>query len=196
MTNTFILIFFTLHIFACGWASLALPYFPYTWYDNVRESHKGGERLGETFFINPNHAQMYMMSLYWSLYTLLGIGYGDMTAQNMTELFYMLVTMLVGGITWACVIANIVTIAQSLDDTEEAHFKKFDLSREFIHVHTEALGKEINQRILKYFHHRRFVSSSGSENEVVRLLSPELQLIMTESVHQFWVDKIWLRYFS
>ena len=35
------------------------------------------------------------------------------SAQNMTELFYMLVTMVMGGFTWACVIANIVTIAQS-----------------------------------------------------------------------------------
>jgi hypothetical protein len=162
----------------------------------VRESHKGGERLGETFFINPNRAQMYMMSLYWSLYTLLGIGYGDMSAQNMTELFYMLVMMVMGGFTWACVIANIVTIAQSLDDAEEAHFKKFDQSRDFINVHSEILGMEINQRILKYFHHRKFVSSSTAENEVVKLLSPELQLIMTESVHNFWVDKTWLRYFS
>merc|ERR1719331_1812877 len=162
------MVLFSLHLLTCCWASLALPYAPYSWYDYTREAHSGGESSGETFFYNPSWKQMYVMSTYWSLYTLLGIGYGDMMPQNMTELTYMNVAMLYGAIVWACVIANIVTIASSLDDAEEEHLKKLDDAKDFVIWH----------------------------KDVLHSLSPELQLVLTESFHGPWVNYTWLRHFS
>jgi hypothetical protein len=192
----FFMVLFSLHLLTCCWASLALPYAPYSWYDYTREAHEGGESGGETFFYNPTWRQMYVMSTYWSLYTVLGIGYGDMMPQNMTELSYMNVAMLYGAIVWACVIANIVTIAASLDDAEEEHLKKLDDAKDFVIWHSDVLGSEIKSRILNYFHNRKFVNMSDEENEVLHGLSPELQLVLTESFHGPWVNYTWLRHFS
>merc|ERR1719253_1697204 len=104
--------------------------------------------------------------------------------------------MLYGAIVWACVIANIVTISSSLDDAEEEHLKKLDDAKDFVIWHEYVLGSEIRERILNYFHQRKFVNMSDEENDVLHSLSPELQLVLTESFHGRWVNYTYLRHFS
>jgi hypothetical protein len=49
----------------------------------------------------------YIASLYWTFFTILTVGYGDIHATNTGERFYSLMTMLVGSLLFGAIIAKV-----------------------------------------------------------------------------------------
>jgi hypothetical protein len=62
-----------------------------------------------------SHSDRYKAGLYWAATTLTSVGYGDIHAFNSTEQALGFVLLLVSGLVWASIIADICEIAATLD---------------------------------------------------------------------------------
>lgn len=100
-------IFLLAHIIACFWVFIAIP-----------EANVGvrlrnqGNNFSRTWvtvagFQESNPRTQYIASLYWTFYTLLTVGYGDIHATNTVERFFSVVVMLIGGLMFGTIIAKV-----------------------------------------------------------------------------------------
>lgn len=74
---------FISHVMACFWYLIGVNCSSPTW-------------LTTYGFLNENWGTQYLNSLYWSLVTMLTVGYGDISPQNNYEKIYCIITMLIG----------------------------------------------------------------------------------------------------
>ena len=56
-----------------------------------------------------------MVALYFAIYTLTSIGFGDITAQNLLEFYMMIFMMVMGSVFWAYIIGAFCNIVSSAD---------------------------------------------------------------------------------
>ena len=63
---------------------------------------------------------MYIISFYWSLSTIVTVGYGDITAGNTIERIYSILLMAVGVVSVSFAIGSITNIVAKIDD-KNAH---------------------------------------------------------------------------
>ncbi len=111
MLKLLFLILFIAHLQACMWGFLPGLFIideeaTNTWKHALRTDK--GERFQSS-------TEMYIATLYWSIMTLTGIGYGDITPQNSSEQCVACVLMLVSASAWAYVIGTIAGIYSTLN---------------------------------------------------------------------------------
>lgn len=95
------------HIIACFWVFITIPEatggvvvegasfnFTRTW-------------VTEAGLQESDARTQYIASLYWTFYTLLSVGYGDIHATNTGERFFSVVVMLIGGLMFGTIIAKV-----------------------------------------------------------------------------------------
>ena len=87
------------HWMACLWALVGWQNQGFNWIRGV-EAYAGKHVDYES------KLDVYALALYWSIYTLTSIGYGDVTAQTPTELWVCALCMLASGVVWASLIGN------------------------------------------------------------------------------------------
>lgn len=57
----------------------------------------------------------YLVSVYWAVMTLTGIGYGDVTASNVLEFYLCSLAQLFGATFWAYVVASIISVVSLIN---------------------------------------------------------------------------------
>lgn len=72
-------------------------------------------------------AQLYVSALYWSTMTLTTIGYGDVGPANATEMFFIVVAMLVGAAVFSFVVGTCCTLVEGLDKLGLSFQEEFDV---------------------------------------------------------------------
>ncbi len=98
-------IFFIAHVFACFWHYIAI--------DGVIPPDMGTVTWIKEFGYTDRSVTMrYVASLYYVVVTMLTIGYGDIYATNDVERVYAIVTMIVGGVIFGALVAQ---VAQAID---------------------------------------------------------------------------------
>ncbi len=106
-------IFFVAHLICCFW------YFITT--SGVTGVDQSGAGANITYVTWANHLDVqnspvvdqYVISFYWTLATMLAIGYGDVTAMNGGERVYSILTMLCGGIMFGAMIGQVTRLIES-----------------------------------------------------------------------------------
>lgn len=63
-------------------------------------------------------ADLYVTSFYFTVTTILTVGYGDICAQNMAERLYCVVLMLIGVLSFSFATGALSSIIQSMDSRE------------------------------------------------------------------------------
>lgn len=69
---------------------------------------------------------LYVVAIYWSVTTLVTVGYGDIYATNSTERFYCFIIMITGILTYSYTVSSISNIISSLDSRKALLIKKQD----------------------------------------------------------------------
>lgn len=111
LLNLLFISFYILNIFACVWFYIA--------FININEPNY------ETWLGPYAHYSLihqYLYSLYWSAVTIMTVGYGDISAQNITELIFSIFTIIFGCGLFAYFINSIGLIVG--DITKEAYLFK------------------------------------------------------------------------
>ena len=115
------------HWLACGWATFAALERPeaYTWASAWVEDEYGTDpqctmaahpvangalRNTADRQCYPPH-KLYSASLHFAIMTVTSIGYGDIYPRNHNERLFGVAWQLVAGLVWACVVAEILSVA-------------------------------------------------------------------------------------
>eukprot|EP00903_Cladosiphon_okamuranus_P016337 g15066.t1 len=101
----------------------------------------GGDSLGSK----------YLASLYWTIATLMSVGYGDISADNDRERMFALVTMVIGSTAFGFIIAMVTVIVETMDPQATAKNAKMEEVREYMGV--RKLPKALQLRMRKHFDH-------------------------------------------
>lgn len=71
-------------------------------------------------------AEQYVAAFYWTITTMLAIGYGDIVATNSRERVYSIFTMLMGSIMFGAMIAQVTRLIESRNPQARAFKEKMD----------------------------------------------------------------------
>ena len=113
-------IFIVAHIIACLW-------FATSGYDidHTTPSWINPDPFNDAF-VNATTSDKYIVSFYWTITTMLSIGYGDFYAVNSSEYIFSMVVMLLGGISFGAVIAQVTRLIDSRNPQARAFKSKMD----------------------------------------------------------------------
>ena len=138
-------IFFVAHLFSCIWHYLTLPDVIGTDPDQITwrrefesnfmfdmEGYRDADDATSPY--NAEDADNYISSLgerywasfYWTIATMLAVGYGDISATNTVERVYAILTMLCGGIMFGAVIAQVTRLIESRNPQARAFKNRMD----------------------------------------------------------------------
>ena len=113
LTTLFLLIIFIAHLAACGWHFVGAI--------NIPDSSTSNW-IKEKGLLEENWQIRYMSSFYWSIVTVMTVGYGDITPVNSSERLYCLLVILFGGMIFPYSINSIGNIIQDIKKEK----KKFE----------------------------------------------------------------------
>jgi len=136
-----------------------------------------------------NLSATYMCSLYWAVFTLTGVGYGDIVPVSAIEYILASLCMLFSALVWAWVIATIVSIMATMNESSNEHFQTLDCINEILkdnHVKV-SLGR----RLREYFTKLRDVKGHDFVGSVIKQISPDLKSEVVHAIHDIWLTKVW-----
>jgi hypothetical protein len=130
---------FVAHIFACFWHFLALPELSHhqTWLSVERSNGDTAAAYRFATFSNP---AKYIASLYYTLVTMLTIGYGDIHPTNDTERVYSIFMMLSGGVVFGALLSKVASVIEKRQPQAKAYKDNMDELRAFLEEYSLPLA--------------------------------------------------------
>lgn len=106
----FLLIIFIAHLAACGWYYVGV---------NSILDQNSSNWIKDKGLLEENWQIQYMSSFYWSIVTVMTVGYGDITPTNSNERLYCLFVILFGGMIFPYSVNSIGNIIQDIKRDEK-----------------------------------------------------------------------------
>jgi hypothetical protein len=121
---------FVAHIIACFWYFLSTSDVVGV-DDDYETGFLNGTYAEDTWakrfnFVNVPIGDKYVASFYWTISTMLSIGYGDIYATNSNERIYSIVTQLLGAVMFGAVISQVTRLIESQNPQARAFKEKMD----------------------------------------------------------------------
>jgi hypothetical protein len=122
---------FVAHIVACFWHFITTSDVRVHFDNETRTASTRPVEDGETWTIKFGYEEkpkgaVYVAAFYWTISTMLSIGYGDIYGTNNVERIYCIVTMLLGGVMFGAVIAQVTRLIESRNPQAKAFKEKVD----------------------------------------------------------------------
>jgi len=133
---------------------------------------------------------LYAASLYWSIMTLVSVGYGDISAspRNVVELWAANLMMLVSGLVWAHTVGNFCGIVATLEP-EKAQFRTL-MDRLNRYMSVENLPTAMRWRLREYFHHGKIIRQAEAQKELLGHMSPALRGVVAWQCLGPWLSRV------
>lgn len=178
------------HMMSCVWSTLGNYQDGKDWLTNlvsVKMDSVGYAADTDVSGENPLHT--YFIATYFALYTLTGIGYGDIVPTTAAEYFFVIGMMLLGSLVWATIIGEIVSVIQHANMAENNHQEKMDavleMSKEY------GFSSDLRLRLQAYFRQLRAVSRTTFLQQIVARMNSELAIQFVHVIHDGWLKNIW-----
>ena len=110
-----LLIGFLIHLIACVWLFIG----------NLHEDDSSSW-IRDFGYLDYSNEDLYIVAIYWSVTTLVTVGYGDIYPTNTIERIYCFIIMITGIITYSYTVSSISNIIGSLDSRKALLMKKID----------------------------------------------------------------------
>ncbi|KAH8066842.1 voltage-gated potassium channel [Aureococcus anophagefferens] len=116
--------------------------------------------------------EKYSAAVYWAMYTLTSVGYGDISATNTTEMQVCTICLLIGSFMWAYIIGSACSILTSISLEKAEHQQTMDHLNNFLKAKNMPLDFRIELR--SFFTQRNILQVSEREQALVGAMSPAL----------------------
>lgn len=137
------------------------------------EDTEGGDRVWS----------VYLAAFYFTVTTIMSVGYGDVTAQNTSERLLVVFIELFGGFVFAMIVASLTSVMTSQDTNVSATGQQLDAVKSF--VRNRKIHPDLGRRIRRHF--RNYFTIKPAIDEA-RILS-ELSTGLRKEVSTFLVNE-------
>lgn len=178
-----------LHISACFWCMLGVYQSDLSWLTTLIEL-KPEDTEGFMIQGKVSNLGMYVMALYFSLYTLTGIGYGDVVPQTVPEYVLSVAFMLFGAFLWGAVLGEIVNVLQTASLDEVAFQRNMDTLLDMCKTHE--VKPDLTSNLQAYLRQSRSVMhSTFLQEKIMTKMNPELAMQLNYALNSRWIGNVW-----
>jgi len=132
--------------------------------------------------------KLYIAALYFTVYTMTSVGYGDVTPVNILERIVCVLILFISGLVWACVIGEVTSIVGNLDKQEQEFRSLMDNLNRM--MKDRALPTPVRKRLRTFFLSARQAQRAEQQEQLLRRLSPVLQGEVALMSNWNWVSKV------
>ena len=179
------------HWSACLWGLAANPSFvgedAWSWIRKRRRYMV--DDLGKPTFRAGNAFHKYAASLYFSIYTMIGLGYGDVTATTHSETIVVVLIMVSSAIFWAFMIGNFCNVVQTMDAQETSYRQRMDDLNYMMEDRKFPLG--LRNRCRMYLVNSKEHQRTAGYGRIEDLFSTELKGEVAATNNERWLKSIW-----
>jgi hypothetical protein len=133
-------IFFVAHLFACFWHYLALP-----------SEQTNRTWLTEGKFDMLSAADEYVAALYYTIVTMLTVGYGDIHPTNPQERAYSVFTMLSGGVIFGALLSKVASVIEKRHPQARAFKENMDEVRAFLDEYSLPIAVKAKAKVKSFW---------------------------------------------
>ena len=131
----------------------------------------------------------YLVALYFAIYTLTSIGFGDITAQTVPEFYVILVLMVLSSVFWAYVIGNFCNI-MATSDLFGIEFKQRMDELNFM-MAERRFEPDLRQRCRMYYLESKNTKRVLNYRKIESDMSDAMKGEVAVANNQAWLDKVW-----
>ena len=170
------IIFFLAHWCACIWYFIGKSQTEYSW---LQDSRLDGSSVGN----------QYVAALYFTIATMLTVGYGDISPVSLEERIFAIFIMLLGGGVFGYTLNSIAGIIQSLEDEKSKIRRKIHSTARY--MQQQGINKEVQSEVKKYLDFMLDLDNQDkrSEKEILRLLPDHLKNKVDEQMNLKFVNE-------
>lgn len=165
-------ILFVAHLLCCVWAYIGIEGTHPTWITAFGVQTEDIEGL-------------YVSSLYWTIATMMSVGYGDVSAQNVDERMFSILSQIVGAATFGVILVTVNSLAAG-NPLEFAKTNKLFELKSLLRYHNAP--KTLRRKIIAYFTMMWAIKSPVDEDEMFHDLSEPLRLKLALHAYQDVID--------
>eukprot|EP01039_Chlorochromonas_danica_P006251 gene6251-6892_t len=169
-------LFFIAHLFACFWHYLAIS--------NLANDYETNW-LAYGQFTDQTVVQRYVAACYFTVVTMLTIGYGDIHGTNQPERIYAIVMMLVGGIVFGALTNQITALLAKRNPQDRAFKENMNEFKSFLS--STDIIKPLQRRAKAAYAYYLNKKSVFGESDILDQLPP---LLLTDLVKEVYHDDI------
>ena len=177
------------HWMACLWGicATARSSSKWTWLDALSETKK--DKYGKRHFGKNSMADAYIAAFYFVLYTITGVGYGDLTPANSLEMVVGIVFIVAGGILWAYIIGTFCSILSTVD----VYGSQFRQSMDELNIMMEDRGypSSLRRRCRTFFRQSRNQLRIHNYRKLEGMMSFALRGEAAAANNAMWLHRVW-----
>ncbi|CAK0889591.1 unnamed protein product, partial [Prorocentrum cordatum] len=178
----FILLLLVAHWQACAWCGLLrlVDATEPRWVDDI-DAQEQTKTTDQPWIL-------YQSSIYFAVYTMTSVGYGDCGPNNILERAVCVVFLLVSGVSWAYIIGQVTCIVGNMGQLKQQYHELLDQVN--LMMYDRGIPQGMKRRLRAYFMSTKDVELHQQQWRLVSGLSHGLQGQVAMMTHAVWLEKI------
>ena len=138
-------------------------------------------------------SHIYIGSIYYVIETVTTVGYGDLIGQNLNEIIFQVMMLIVGTCIYSWLISSISNYIQKINEKNTQYDKKLEILEE-IKLNNPHLNNKLYDKILRLIHYRKYHEDETEKNIVLDSLPNSLKnSLIIEMYKKFINDFIFFK---
>uniref|UniRef100_A0A061R290 Potassium voltage-gated channel Eag-related subfamily H member 2 n=1 Tax=Tetraselmis sp. GSL018 TaxID=582737 RepID=A0A061R290_9CHLO len=134
-------------------------------FDEVEDGPEGVDVSPEFF--------LYTLSMYFAVYSLASVGYGDLVPVTPAEQYFSCCVMILGAFFLGYIVASITSVVATRNAESADYYRLMDQLNRFMDEHQ--LDSDLRVQLRNYFQYRRQTRGMQSWNSIITQMSPSLR---------------------
>jgi len=156
------------------------------WIDGITERER---ETGITDLTVDTPWKLYLLSLYFTIYTITSVGYGDIGPKNIVETVISIFMIVISGVSWAILLGQVCGVVAGLGE-EEAEFRSMMDSLNSM-MQDRLLPHEMRLRLRSFFLSSKLAQRREYRHQrLIGFMSPGLQGEVVMTMNQRWMAKV------
>ena len=160
----------------------------FTWVAALEGSKLGADGVTPVMKFN-SPGRKYLAALYYALYTITSVGYGDIAPQTELEYAINVTIIFLGALIWAYTIGSFCATLSSMDQHTVATRHTLDELNYFMEDNN--LPLPLRARLRRYVHMCKMLRRNQAQKALLSSLSPTLSNEVVDHCYRSWIAKVW-----